>query len=581
MHLEGMKKRLYPHQIAALQKMEEREREKRIRAFHYEIDLQLGLYSDIAGFGKTVTMIALMLRDAMPWCLTEDLVKSSIINVCGNGYVVKRSLTSYHRIRTSLVVATPLVLNQWRDELEETSLSYTMVTSRKSCDRVDPNDVDVLLTTPTYYNHMIDRFPSCAWKRFIYDDPTHCRIPSMRPLVAGHLWMLSATPDMLLYQHRSTNHFMSSIFCTNLDYNIYKHLIIKNPDDFVRESFRLPPREDLFHQCYEPLVWVVRDILSPQILEMVSAGNIEGAVRSLGGTSTSNLYDLVIRERQEALQMAEWKIARWDRQSHPSITPPTPSLHPHDPLPDYEHKLQKWVMRKEKILRELNEIRHRIQRVLNEDRCHICLDPFVKPIMVTCCHNLFCGKCIFQWMNKQQNTTTASCPLCRKMITPDHLVHMTNYSSDSETTISKTPIAARSKPSKMQTLDTILTTHPEGRFIIFSSYDETFSKIREVLVDAEMEYAELSGRRHETRQRIITDFKEARLRVLFMNSFHDGAGVNLHEATDIILYHEMTDMMKTQIIGRAYRIGRTHPLRVHHLVDDHTTMTTSAPAVVV
>jgi SNF2 family DNA or RNA helicase len=133
----------------------------------------------------------------------------------------------------------------------------------------------------------------------------------------------------------------------------------------------------------------------------------------------------------------------------------------------------------------------------------------------------------------------------------------------------------------MQTLDTILTTHPEGRFIIFSSYDETFSKIREVLVDAEMEYAELSGRRHETRQRIITDFKEARLRVLFMNSFHDGAGVNLHEATDIILYHEMTDMMKTQIIGRAYRIGRTHPLRVHHLVDDHTTMTTNAPAVVV
>jgi len=110
MHLEGMKKRLYPHQVAALQKMEEREREKRIRAFHYEIDLQLGLYSDIAGFGKTVTMIALMLRDAMPWSLTEDLVKSSIINVCGNGYVVKRSLTSYHRIRTSLVVATPLVV---------------------------------------------------------------------------------------------------------------------------------------------------------------------------------------------------------------------------------------------------------------------------------------------------------------------------------------------------------------------------------------------------------------------------------------------------------------------------------------
>ena len=558
MHLEGMKKRLYPHQVAALQKMEEREREKRIRAFHYEIDLQLGLYSDIAGFGKTVTMIALMLRDAMPWNLAEDMVKSTIIHVCGNGYIVKRSLTSYHRIRTSLVVATPLVLNQWKNELEETSLSYAVVTNRKACDRVDPNDVEVLLTTPTYYNHMIDRFPSCAWKRFIYDDPTHCRIPSMRPLVAGHLWMLSATPDMLLYQHRSsTNHFMSSIFCNNLDYNIYKHLIIKNPDEFVRESFRLPPREDIFHQCYEPIVWVVRDIISPQILEMVSAGNIEGAVRALGGTSTSNLYDLVIQERQEALRVAEWKISRWDRQTVSDT--------------ENNNKLHKWVTRKEKILRELDEIKSRIQQVLNEDRCHICLDPFVEPIMVTCCHNLFCGKCILRWMNNQSTSAahTTTCPLCRKTVTPDHLVHMmTNFSSLSGTDTVTTP-TVRTKPSKIQALDAILTTYTDGRFIVFSSYDETFSKIREVLVETEMEYAELSGRRHETRQRMINDFKECRLRVLFMNSFHDGAGVNLHEATDIILYHEMTDMMKTQIIGRAYRIGRTQPLRVHHLVDHH------------
>ena len=34
----------------------------------------------------------------------------------------------------------------------------------------------------------------------------------------------------------------------------------------------------------------------------------------------------------------------------------------------------------------------------------------------------------------------------------------------------------------------------------------------------------------------------------FLNSKNNGAGINLQEATDIILYHELTDELKTQVI---------------------------------
>ena len=53
--------------------------------------------------------------------------------------------------------------------------------------------------------------------------------------------------------------------------------------------------------------------------------------------------------------------------------------------------------------------------------------------------------------------------------------------------------------------------------------------------------------------------------VIFLNSKYNGAGINLQEATDIILYHEMNFNTETQIIGRANRIGRKIPLNVHHL----------------
>ena len=61
-------------------------------------------------------------------------------------------------------------------------------------------------------------------------------------------------------------------------------------------------------------------------------------------------------------------------------------------------------------------------------------------------------------------------------------------------------------------------------------------------------------------------FKEGKVRVLFLNSNYNGAGINLQESTDIILYHDMNEDMKKQIIGRANRIGRKLQLSVHYLI---------------
>ena len=68
-----------------------------------------------------------------------------------------------------------------------------------------------------------------------------------------------------------------------------------------------------------------------------------------------------------------------------------------------------------------------------------------------------------------------------------------------------------------------------------------------------------------SRNNKITDFKSKKTSVIFLNSDYDGSGLNLQEATDIILFHEMNEATKTQIIGRARRIGRKSQLRVHQL----------------
>ena len=46
---------------------------------------------------------------------------------------------------------------------------------------------------------------------------------------------------------------------------------------------------------------------------------------------------------------------------------------------------------------------------------------------------------------------------------------------------------------------------------------------------------------------------------------YDGAGLNLQETTDIILFHDLSIEREQQVLGRALRLGRKNPLVVHRL----------------
>ena len=83
-------------------------------------------------------------------------------------------------------------------------------------------------------------------------------------------------------------------------------------------------------------------------------------------------------------------------------------------------------------------------------------------------------------------------------------------------------------------------------------------------VSDNIECKEIKGR-SETREKIIKRFKEGDIKVIFLNSRNNGAGINLQECTDIILFHAMNHSIETQILGRANRIGRKSELYVHRL----------------
>ena len=202
---------------------------------------------------------------------------------------------------------------------------------------------------------------------------------------------------------------------------------------------------------------------------------------------------------------------------------------------------------------QLDELNKRFETVL-EGNCNICLEKLKNPVLESHCQNVFCGECLLTWLRRKSN-----CPLCRANIHNSDLIYI-----ETETEIKQIEDDTPRQMTKLEKIADIIEKNPSGKYLIFSLYDSTFIPICQVLEENQISFSILKGH-IKTRENIIQNFKQGDLQVIFLNSDFNGAGLNLQETTDIILYHEMSTESLNQIIGRANRIGRTQPLNVHHL----------------
>ena len=532
-----LKINLFRHQLASIHSMEKLEREKQVEQKDCTKETRIGINADYTGYGKTLSMIGLIVRDKMEWNIDYPFVIEHIYNE-SEGLIKTRKLTRLDKLQANLILVSPTILKQWEKELEYTDLTVGVISTKKDIDNVNAENCDVVLVTPTNYNDLIKSYSRYAWKRFIFDEPGHNKVIGMKNVQAGFYWLVTATPSHIISQHRNGREsFMKKIIgddCSPIE-DQFAGMIIKNDLDFVQSSFRMPSTYHTNYICFQPLYKAVLGLVSDNIKTMIEADNIEGVIEALGGTKTNNILELVKQKLAEELESAESKIRIYNLRRE-------------------QTKIDEWNMKKNLILNKLNTIENRVASMINGN-CNICFDKLVNPIVEPACHNIFCGKCILTWLRTKQ-----SCPLCRQNIVANELIYLQNENQ----TESKSESLEEKKLTKPETIVNIIKNKPEGKFIIFSSYDQTFDQINLTLLENNIKFKLIKGTTQQM-QKTINDYKIGDLQVIFLNSKFNGSGINLQETSDIIIYHEMSDSTKTQIIGRANRIGRTSPLYVHHL----------------
>lgn len=490
--LNSMKRVLYPHQLQAVKMMSELEQKQRITSSSFQIDTKMGIYADLIGYGKTLSIIALILCDQIIWNSSEKFVHEIISGVFGNGLVIKKHLQSLERINATLIICSPSIVHQWLGEIETTPLRAISITQKKILDKFCVCDYDVVICLPSFYNLLITKYSNYAWKRMVYDEPNYAKIRSMIPPVCNFLWLISSTPYDLVNKFSPCQHYLYNIFSNFSDTNLIDQIIVKNEESFIKKYVQLPPVEHFYHECYQPSLFIVKDLISVPIAEMISLGQIEKAIKHLGGSSTNNIQEFLCCHSQNNSK--------------------------------------------------------RLEDIL-QNPCNICLCIVKKPVVVNCCQNIFCGECFLNWMCNKN-----TCPMCRAIISSDMMIFV------GESTEENMIVPKKTKGELLLQLLQI-----QGKYLIFSLHFETFDTIRTFLREQNISFVEIRGGA-ENRQKQIAKFKDGTENVLFLNSLTNGAGTNLQHVSDIIIYTKVGDDTLNHVIGRAYRIGRTLPLKVHHFV---------------
>ncbi len=336
-------------------------------------------------------------------------------------------------------------------------------------------------------------------------------------------------------------------------------LVHRNSDVFINQSFELPPLRRHTVHCSLPLqMRMVNDLLTPDLNAMLNANDIAGVYAALGvePMHRDNIVDAVTQHFKRELSNAQKKLEFKATLEYATTESKGTAL----------DKLNVEIRRLNTRIATLTE---RVN-TYKADMCPICMCEFTMPSMMRCCGAVLCLECLQGNLRHRQ-----TCPLCRAVVTDVKTsVQFLTALEDVPAAIPASSMVTEDSEdhTKLDAFLKICHDNPTGRILVFSDYDTTFGPMRDLCVKNGIRWNVLAGN-GEVVAHMVREYEAGKLQVLFLNAQHRGAGINLTSTTHVVVYHSMNMATERQVIGRAYRMGRTAPLDVYYLCNPGETAT--------
>lgn len=582
---------LKPHQLAGLQKAFSMEQEEFVKYFiqnprsqipyslnqnpnifgYFNLKTNIGIIGDIVGYGKTMIALSIVAALKKELIHVPDFRKHTYQSTSGYMEITKENT---QRVMTSVLINTTLVVVprgpvyiQWKTSIKKnTTLSCLAIDSLVFIKKNMPKRVaelkeflgkfDIVLIKNTTLTTLIEYYKETdpmgdeiyGFDRIMIDE-AHVIIMKIPDLTYKFMWLITSSyKDLFLYNYSKT---IYAGFLQMIQHNIERlhYVLIKGDIDFVKSSFEVPAPIEKFYVCkMSKNLTAIQPFLTPSISEFINVNDIAGAIKELGGlTETADdLVKLVLTDITKQICNTQKEISfvetlELERENKEAR------------LNSLRNELSRYITRKESIEERLKEVSTKM--------CSICYDSLENPIYLNCSH-MFCGQCIFNWIQANSRTTRSikvQCPECRTDIDSSKIVAIVKEKVETDTVMMIM--------SKEDQLIDIIKKKPEGRFLIFSRMDTAFGRLSKLLETHEITHTEIKGSTSHM-MRILDDFVAKHIKVILLNTYHAGCGIDISSATDVIIFHSMPQE-KIQAVGRAQRVGRTEQLTIHNLCYPH------------
>jgi hypothetical protein len=607
--VDSLKVNLRSHQQAVLAAMENKEQQllKGLDCSGEILYSSYGILGDSVGVGKSLMVMGHIarLKTIPPLESSYSMGRNSTDKV----FSLKHNYFTDLSEANCLVIVPHTLFRQWADYIKKQSNLKGLLLDKKNSLKTDTflQDVmasDVVLVSNTLYKEFSvwQRDNDIRWKRVFVDEADTIHMVNGYPKPnARFTWFITASwmnilfSNETLYIHKTSLH--TNVFGDNAPYSFLKphfdemyrstrpydyirynmtsynffrdlvnhdhilrgNLVIRCNDTFIQESISLPPLTRINILCRIPITQrIVSQAIPADIQQLLHGGDVTGAIQALGvkAEDTTSLIDAVTKNLQK--ELIRLKATYEFKAALEYATPQSKET----ALSSLATKMKE----KEEAIKNIQE---RIDG-FKDEMCPICYDDPAEPIITPCCSRIFCGKCILLCY-----TRNPTCALCR---TPFQLKDLTKVvSNKEETAIVDSNTGTNPEDmleKKPETLMRLFRDNPEGRFLVFSRYDNPFTAMETAIEGVGVNVKQLKGNKDAIAS-TLRAFQSGDIRCLLLNSHYAGSGLNITAATHVVLLHAMTHEEEKQILGRAYRMGRTGPLQFIRLLHSDEMPTTN------
>ena len=568
-----------------------------------------GILADPVGSGKSLTAIALMKSPPPSHQYTEYVTRSSglsdgrDVGLLRNRNQLTTSYGTHLRpVRPALLIIPHALMGQWEQYITRDSTLKARYIRRKQ-DAADETFLqsietyDVIVVSATMWSVFRAHQPvtSLLWSRVFIDEADSISLSTTADEIHGlFYWFISASWMNLVFangayfniemnyrpldetpreivrrvqQLQGGSNILCIPGCRHM--NIVRRmcgigsggfvsinsagsqsarLIVHSNGDFLASSFSRPVVTHTNILCETPAnIFVLDSFISPDMMERLHAGDIQGALDSVGmhTSSESDVIKAVTASLEKDLENAK-RTYEYKKSMDYST----------------EQIKQKAVEACEQKIAALESrisaIKERI-KTSSDQTCPICYcNVTAAPAVTPCCHQLFCFPCLCESLKR-----VAACPMCRARIDDLKEIKVVGEAAAAEDNAVKPK-----KKHKKAAFVEFVKANPKSKILMFSGYDGTFSGLDEQLKTESIPFALLSGSQARI-TKLLNEFEAGKYNVLFLNARNMGAGLNIDSASHVVLFHRMSPELESQIIGRALRLGRRTPLDVVHLLHDN------------